>query len=134
MNGHIIEKELSLENYNERERELIIAEVEQRIGERAFSHLPEAKNYEFQEIVYDNIEHIDWWLKENDPEWRESEAFKDAVEIANEDGNPDNIRPEKIYATMRWIELNLPNYDETAKQVIEEYRGRDWTEYLAERK
>lgn len=133
MNEFDLEKELNIENYSEHDRELIIIEVEQRIGEKVFADLPEEKEREFREIIYDNIEHIDWWLGENDPEYKESETFKDTVEIASEDGNPDNIRPEKVYATIRWIEMNVPNYGEIAQQVAAGYRDYDWTEYLKER-
>lgn len=134
MNEQDLEKELNLKNYPQHERDQIVAEVEQRIGERAFSGLPEDKAHEFQEIFYDNIAHIDWWLGENDPTYKETELFKDTVEIVNEDGNPDNIRPEKVYATIRWIDLNVPNYSEIAQQVIDEYKNKDWTSYLAERR
>ena len=134
MKDYDLEKELKLEGYSEHERNQIIAEVEQRIGERVFGGLPEGKEEEFQKIFYDDVEHINWWLGENDPDYRDTDLFKDTEEIVNEDGNPDNIRPEKVYATIRWIDINAPNYGEIAQNVIDEYRDKDWTEYLAERK
>ena len=134
MGNYDLEQELNLDNYSDGDKELIMAEVEQRIGDKVFTDLPEHKAHEFQEIAYDNIEHINWWLGENDPDYRENPAFQDTVEVINEDGNPDNIRPEKVYAIMRWIEVNVPNYNEIVKEVIDAHRDRDWTDYLAERR
>ena len=134
MNNYDLEKALNIDNYSEEDKELILAEVEQVIGERAFANLPEGKEEEFRQITYDNVDHINWWLGENDPDYRETDFFKDAVEVVNEDGNPDNIRPEKVYATIQWINLNVPQYQEITKAVAEEYKGKDWSEYLAERR
>ena len=134
MNDYDLEHELSLKDYTEPEKEQIIAEVEQRIGERVFGTMPDGKEEEFQKIFYDDIDHINWWLGENDPNYRDTDLFIETDEVINEDGNPDNIRPEKVYATIRWIDINAPNYTEIAQEVINEYKDKDWTEYLAERK
>lgn len=134
MNDAKIEELLSIKDFSPEEKEIIVAEVQSIIGERAFDKLPDGKEEEFRKITYDDADHINWWLGENDPNYHDTELFKDVKEAVNEDGNPDNIRPEKVYATMRWIDLNVTNQSEIAQEVINEYKDKDWTEYLAERK
>lgn len=134
MNDAKIEELLSIKDFSPEEKEIIVAEVQSIIGERAFDELPDGKEEEFRKITYDDVDHINWWLGENDPNYHDTELFKDVKEAVNEDGNPDNIRPEKVYATMRWIDLNVTNQSEIAQEVINEYKDKDWTEYLAERK
>lgn len=134
MNDAKIEELLSIKDFSPEEKEIIVAEVQSIIGERAFDKLPDGKEEEFRKITYDDVDHINWWLGENDPNYHDTELFKDVKEAVNEDGNPDNIRPEKVYATMRWIDLNVTNQSEIAQEVINEYKDKDWTEYLAERK
>lgn len=131
MNDQDLIKQLNIEDFSEDDQEIILVEVEDVIGDRLFASMPEEKRNEFQEIVYDNIDHINWWLQENDPNYRESEYFQDIVEIVNEDGNPDNIRPEKVYATSRWIDINVPNYDEITTQVVEEFKDKNWAEHIS---
>ena len=125
-----IERALALEGFSFEEKEAIIDEVEQRIGSRPFENLPDWQAEEFQKIIYDDIAHIEWWLNENAPDYRESDEFKDAVEVAAEDGNPDNIRPEKIYATLKWIEKNIPDYDQIYDKVLQDAVGEDWSAWL----
>ncbi len=132
MENITLEQRLGIDKYADLEQDLIMAEIEQKISEKALASLPEHKAAEFQEIVFDNHDHIDWWLAENDSNYEESGFYKEVVAAIKEEG--EEISPKKVYATSKWIELNLPNYNSFIDEVVEEYSGYNWEPYLKERR
>ncbi len=102
------------------EQQDILLEFQMRVGDQLMERATDEQNAEYRDIINDNREVIQRWLDQHAPDYRESEAFMLAQQQAAME--EDDIWPEKIYASMAWITVTFPDYQEIVAQVAEQYR------------
>lgn len=126
-----IERRLHLgDEYSEYEKSAIGAEIQSRIGIALLDGMSGDRSDEFQHIVYDDADTIFGWLHTHRPSYQDEPLYKKIVEETARDGNPDNIRPEKVYASLEWLRDNVQDADGKTNQVLEQAEHENWREWL----
>ena len=112
--------ELNAVGLTDEEQQDILDNVGVRLGEALQPTLSEGQWAEYKAIVDANQEVIAAWLAKYIPEYKKSELYEQlAVEY---DDDPEKIQPEKVVASVGWVEKNIPNVDEIIAKVISDYR------------
>lgn len=103
----------------EKQREVLeIATV--RFGNAITDSLTEQQFNEYKAIVDDNHEVIDAWLDQNVPEYKESPVYKEIA--AGYDADPEKNNPAKLFASIAWIQVNVPNVQSIIAKALDEYK------------
>lgn len=103
----------------ERQRS-IIDEVQVQIGELVSEQLTEQQLNEYQAIIDDDKDVIDAWLDENVPDYKNAAAYQAFEEDYHED--PEHNNPAKLFASLAWLQLNVPNVESLMQQGIDAYK------------
>lgn len=111
---------LGIEQYTDAEKEEIIAAYNIRIGEEISKDLSDEQLSEFQRIIDGDQPTIDRWLAENRPNYESDEQYQVAAEALATD-NPENIGPDKMYATTAWVQENSPNLSDIIRRVTDNF-------------
>lgn len=103
----------------EKQREVLeIATV--RFGNAITDSLTEQQFNEYKAIVDDNHEVIDAWLDQNVPDYKESPVYKE-IEGGYET-DPEKNNPAKLFASIAWIQVNVPNVQDIIAKELDEYK------------
>lgn len=113
-------KELGIENLSENKQSEILDELDERVGAKISEGLTEQQENEYQAIIDNDERVIDAWLEQNLSDYKESDVYKALVE--DPELERDSITPEKIIASIAWVEKNIPNVQDIVKSVAEEYK------------
>jgi hypothetical protein len=100
----------------------ILDEVRVLIGKAISEGLTEQQMNEYQAIIDDHEIAIDLWLKQYAPQYKESAVYQQFVEGFEAD--PEHNRPEKLFANLAWVELNVPNVKEITNKVIDDFKAQ----------
>jgi hypothetical protein len=98
----------------------ILEQVRTHIGEAISEQLTEQQLNEYQAIIDDNDVVIHLWLEQNVPDYKNTYAFQQLAEAYHTD--PERNRPEKLFATVAWVEVNVPNVKEITDRVIDTFK------------
>lgn len=113
-------EQLGIANLPADEQQRMIEEVQVRIGELVSENLTEQQLNEYQAIIDDDKEVIDAWLDLNVPDYKNSAAYQAFEEDYKDD--PEFNNPAKLFASLAWIEFNVPNLEEVMQQGIDTYK------------
>lgn len=116
---YIIET-LGIAEWPEEKRQLTVKEATMRIGTALMDGLSEAQYAEYTAIVDDNHEVIGTWLEANAPNYQESPTFQAIA--ADAEADPERNRPEKIFATLAWMQANIPDVQDRVAQTLAAYK------------
>lgn len=111
---------LDISGLPEDKRESIIAEASVRIGNAIIDAVSEEDYSEYKQIVDDNHEVIDAWLEKNVPGYKESAVYKEIA--AGYEDDPEKNNPNKLFATVAWVQLNVPQLQQLVDTALEEYQ------------
>ena len=112
--------ELNAVGLTDEEQQDILDNVGVRLGEALHTTLSDTQWAEYKAIVDANQEVISAWLAKYMPDYKNSDLYEQlAVEF---DDDPEKIQPEKVVASVGWVEKNVPNVDEIIAKVISDYR------------
>jgi hypothetical protein len=103
----------------------ILEAVRVLIGEAISEGLSEQQVNEYEAIIDDHEIAIDLWLKQHVPNYKDSVVYQQFVEGYEED--PEHNRPEKLFANLAWVELNVPNVKGITNKVIDEFKAKHLT-------
>jgi hypothetical protein len=113
-------EQLGIQDLPQDEQNEIVEVATHRIGLAVTATLTEAQFNEYRAIVDDTKEVIDAWLASNVPEYKDSVIFQQFVEGYDDD--PEKNSPEKLFATIAWIQVNVPNVQELIAKALNEYK------------
>lgn len=108
-------QELGIEQLTPEQQHNIIDELNMQVGEAMAEKLTADQLEEFQQIIDGNSDVITAWLEANDPDYRETEAYKQIAQDTEQGDDP--ISADKIYAYLAWVEVNNPALDETVAKI-----------------
>lgn len=115
----IIEK-LGIQDWSEAEQDEAVETATHRIGLAVTDELSETQFNEYQAIVNDDKAVINTWLEKNMPDYENSAVFQQFEEGVAED--PEQNDPKKLFASVAWIQLNVPNVQELIAKALEAYK------------
>ena len=102
------------------EKERIVIEATMRIGTALVGGLSDQQYTEYKAIVDDDAAVIDAWLSQNVPDYKELPAYQE-IESGYE-ADPEKNRPEKLFATIAWIEKTVPDIQDRINQTLAAYK------------
>lgn len=98
----------------------IYEELELRVGTRLSEGLTEAQLDEFESFVEGDAEKVQAWLSRYEPNYLEQPAY---IALQQKAVGIDAARLASEYASLRWLEINRPNYREVVSSVMDELKG-----------
>lgn len=117
---------LGISSWPEDKRQDAIDSAMHRIGEAIDASLTEQQNNEYQAIIDDDRGIIDAWLEQNVPDYKQSPVYQSFEEGVAED--PEQNSPEKLFASIAWIQFNVPNVKDVISKALADYKQELQTE------
>lgn len=111
---------LGISDWDEAKKEPVLTEATQRIGKTLLGELDDAQRNEYNAIIDDDHAVIDAWLDQNVPDFKDNPVYK-AIEEGYE-ADPEKNNPAKLFATIAWIQLTIPNVQELINQTLANYK------------
>lgn len=109
-------KELEIENLSEEQQQNVLDEYKMQIGEALAKNLSEEQLAEFESIINGDQAVIDSWLAGNRPDYLNDSRYQEIAEATSAD-NPENVTPDKVYATTAWLEVTNPDFSSVVESV-----------------
>ena len=113
-------KQIGMEGAPEAEQRAALDQLQTFIGEAISATLSEQQLNEYQAIIDDDTEVIDAWLESTIPDYKNAALYQEFAE--GFDSDPEQNSPEKLFATVAWIELNVPNRQAIVDEVIANFK------------
>lgn len=113
-------KRLGVQDLPADEQDEIVEIATHHIGMAITDSLGEGQIHEYQAIVDDNQDVITAWLASNVPDYKNSVMFQQFEEGYESD--PEKNSPEKLFASVAWIQLNVPNVEALITGALDAYR------------
>lgn len=110
---------LDTEKLTDEQKSAVLEQVRTIIGETISEQLSEEQLNEYQQIINEDIDVIQEWLEQNVPEYKKSVVYREIA--AHVEADPEHNNPEKIFASIAWVELNVPNVKEITDRVLETF-------------
>lgn len=100
----------------------IYDQLELRVGTKLSEGLSEAQMREFESFIdYEkNAEAVETWLQQNIADYATRPDYQNFAKSAP--ANVPEIAIKAEYASLRWLELNRPDYRQVVADTIEEIR------------
>lgn len=111
---------LGIADWSRDQQEPVIVEATMRIGNAIIGQLSEQQYNEYQAIVDDNHEVIDAWLDQNIPNYKEHPAYQAIAAGVDED--PEKNNPNKLFATIAWVQATIPNLQSLIDDTLAAYK------------
>lgn len=111
---------LGIQAWPEEKQDEAVEVAVYKIGEATTSQLTEQQFNEYQAIVDDNHAVIDSWLATNVPDYKDSPVYQGLE--AGYDEDPEKNNPAKLFASVAWIQLNVPNVQELIAKALDGYK------------
>lgn len=106
------QKEAFLDHFRE--------QLEVNVGSKLSEGLSEEQLEEFEQFMERDEQTVYGWLAKNTPDYTEDAIYQSMLKSAPQGMPPVDIAAE--YASLRWLNLNRPDYREVVKQVLDELR------------
>lgn len=116
---YIIDR-LDANDWSEDKKQEIVLEATMRIGESLLEGLDEQKTNEYKAIVDDNHDVINVWLDQNVPDYKDNPVYQEIE--AGYEADPEKNNPAKLFSTIAWVQLNVPDLQDRIDSVLEQYR------------
>lgn len=91
-----------------------------RIGRAVTENLDEQQLNEYEAIINDNHDVIDAWLDANVPDYKDSPVYQEIE--AGYDEDPEKNNPAKLFASIAWVQKNVPNVDMIIASTLVAYK------------
>lgn len=116
---YIIEA-LGVAEWPEDKREPAVIEATMRIGTAMVEQLSDQQYNEYKAIIDDDHHVINTWLEQNVPDYKDNKAYKQIA--AEYDSDPEKNNPSKLFATLAWVQLNVPNLQDIINDTLSTYK------------
>lgn len=113
-------EQLGIQNWPADKQDEAVEAATHRIGSAVTDKLSEAQFNEYEAIVDNNQDVITAWLAKNVPDYKNSVMFQQFEEGYESD--PEKNSPEKLFASVAWIQLNVPNVEALITGALDAYR------------
>ncbi len=111
---------LGIQDWPEERRRAAVVEATMRVGEIIIKNVSEERYNEYKAIADDNHEVINNWLNENVPNYKENAMYKEIE--AGYEADPEKNNPAKLFATIAWVQVNVPNLQELVDKTLADYK------------
>jgi hypothetical protein len=115
-----IVEQLGIETWPEDKKNEAVEIAIYRIGEAVNQSLSEQQSNEYQAIINDNQDVINAWLDANIPNYKDSPIYQEFETGYDED--PEKNNPAKLFASVAWIQMNVPNVNDLIAQALDAYK------------
>lgn len=99
----------------------IYEELELRVGTKLSEGLSDDQLDEFEAFVEGDADKTQAWLTRYEPNYTDQPTFQALKAKAG--SVVDDSRLASEYASLRWLEINRPNYRDVVAGVLEELKG-----------
>lgn len=113
-------EELNIGHLSAEDQEHELNMVRLHIGERISEGQSDEALEVYERIINDDKDFIHEWLLQNVPQYEENIVYQEIV--AAEADDPEHNNPEKLFANLAWIQLNVPNIQEVVKNAVQSYK------------
>lgn len=117
-------EEVGLGGLPAEQKEAVLAKIremlELRVGTKLSEGLTEAQLSEFESFMNRDVMQVTSWLDANAPDFEQDEIYQRLKASA-----PEGVAMEALlaeYASLKWLNLNRPNYREVVMSTIEELK------------
>ena len=101
--------------------EHVYSQLELRVGTRLSEGLSSEQLAEFESFIDRDMEKVRAWISAHAPDYQTDPAYIQMRESAQAQGaDEDAILAE--YASLKWLNLNRPDYRDVVKQVLDEIK------------
>lgn len=118
-------KDLGLDQMPEDQKQAFLAhiynELELRVGVRLSEGLSDEQLAEFESFVDRNDEKVQAWVAANSPDYMNDGVYQQLK--ANAPENTDNGMLLAEYASLKWLNMNRPNYRDVVARVLDELKS-----------
>ncbi len=111
---------LGINDWPEEKREPALVEATMRIGTAVIGDLNEQQFEEYKAIVDNNHDVINAWLEQNIPDYKQNTAYKEIE--AGYETDPEKNSPAKLFATLAWVQTNVPDVQARINSALEQYK------------
>lgn len=111
---------LGIANWSEEQRRPVIDEATLRIGSAVSSTLSEQQRNEYTAILDDDYAVINAWLDQNVPDYKNNPLYQEIAQSYETD--PEQNNPSKLFATLAWLQMNVPNMQELLDTTLATYK------------
>jgi hypothetical protein len=116
---------LGATHLSDEQKTQLLEQIHTLVGEAISTQLTEEQLKEYQAIIDDRKLVIELWLKQHLPEYKNSVAYQEIVAAAKQD--PEHNNPEKIFANLAWIKLNVPDIKKITDTVIQDFKTQHFS-------
>ncbi len=113
-------EQLDIAAFPEQEKRALIEQAQLRIGESIRESLSDQKINEYQAIIDGNEQVINAWLDETIPDYKNAAVYQSLEE--GSDSDPDHNDPAKIFASLAWVQINIPNIQEIVAKTLADFK------------
>lgn len=100
--------------------EHVYSQLELRVGTRLSEGLSDAQLSEFESFIDRDAEKVRNWISINAPEYQNDPTYMQLRQAAGEGIDENSLLAE--YASLKWLNLNRPDYRDVVKQVFDEIK------------
>jgi hypothetical protein len=111
---------LAIQDWPQDKKDEAVERATFRIGQVMTEGLNEQQFNEYEAIVNDDQVIIDAWLDQNEPEYKSSPIYQSFEEGYDED--PESNSPTKLFATVAWIQKNVPDIESLIERALNDYK------------
>ena len=97
----------------------IYEELELRVGTKLSEGLTNDQLDEFESFVEGDADKVTSWLNRYEPNYLDQPAY---LSLKEKSGPMPDARVASEYASLRWLEINRPNYRDVVASVLEELK------------
>jgi len=98
----------------------IYEELELRVGTRLSEGLTNEQLDEFESFVEGDADKVQAWLTRYEPNYLEQPTY---LGLKQKAPGVEDARLASEYASLRWLEINRPNYRDVVATVLSELKG-----------
>jgi len=114
-------KDLGLDQMPEEQKQAFLGhiynELELRVGVKLSEGLSDAQLAEFEAFVDRVDEKVRAWVMAHSPEYQSDPVYQQLKTSAPQDVDEGTLLAE--YASLKWLNMNRPNYREVVAQVLD---------------
>lgn len=114
-------KRFGIEDQPKERIALQLEQVRTLVGEAISARLTPQQLHEYEAIINNDQAVITKWLHENMPEYKTTFLYRQLEETAHDD--PEHNSSEKLFASLAWVNENVPDVQAITDSVIEQYRS-----------
>ena len=121
MNEQDMIQRLGIESWPEDRQQAALTELNMRIGDALDAKLTDQQRTEYQAIIDANQDVINAWLSQHAPEYKQTPMYQEILASYEED--PEKNDPAKIYASIAWTQVNLPDTQQVVDEIVVAYKA-----------